>query len=337
MTKKIIVFIATLLFCGVVAAQNQNEHEEFLNAQFLILEEVQPLTQAERDQMKSIFYEEIAESGIQDFAFNMAMSATLKDIEYYKHYYKDAIAKRAWVLYHEDLFFYEEEMELAESTLESVKPDLKELSEQLALVELYFFATPFDIYDIKADVRFRYEKNISDIYIRSDSKGTSYNLGLVLQNREQLNLSMQQIDAIVDAAQEIKTLSDDGSIDELSNNCWLFEREFIIDALSEEQVSEFVIIRYSDDAAKYAIETWKEGKAYQIEYGNDSIAVLDDLFYYQINKLIIQYIYYDDKEKMKEMLDFWYKEAYPQFLRQLVAERRRREAEEIDEKDYFKF
>ncbi|MCL2072338.1 MAG: hypothetical protein FWH18_00295 [Marinilabiliaceae bacterium] len=174
MKQTIFVFIATLLFCGVVAAQNQNEHEGFLNAQFLILDEVQPLTQVEREQMKNIFYEEIAESGFRNIAFNIAMSKTLENPDYYLVYFQDEIAKRAWTIYHEDLGYYLEEMELNDSTLESISGHLKERSENLALVEMYFLGIPEDLFAVKEDVKLKYEKQISDVYIRNDSKGASY-------------------------------------------------------------------------------------------------------------------------------------------------------------------
>ncbi|MCL2073816.1 MAG: hypothetical protein FWH18_07845 [Marinilabiliaceae bacterium] len=180
------------------------------------------------------------------------------------------------------------------------------------------------------------KKNISDIYIRNDSKGTSYNLGLVLQNRETLSLDAAQIDAIVDAAQNIKELSADGTIDELRNNCWLYEREFIMQILNEEQVGDFAMLRYKDEAVEYTIKMWKEGMSYNIEV-EDSIAVLNQIFHYQVNKIKIQYIYQDDDEQLREMEDFWYREAYPRFLSQLMAERRRRQAEDVDDKDVFRF
>jgi hypothetical protein len=89
MLKKLISLFATLLFFGVVAAQNQNDIQEFLNNQFLILEQVQPLTQAERERMESIFHREFADSGNRDIAFNTAMSRTLESLDYYEHYWSD--------------------------------------------------------------------------------------------------------------------------------------------------------------------------------------------------------------------------------------------------------
>jgi len=60
MTKKVFIFFVMLLLYGVITAQSQNDNRQFLNAQFLILDEVQPLTLEERETMESIFYEEPA-------------------------------------------------------------------------------------------------------------------------------------------------------------------------------------------------------------------------------------------------------------------------------------
>jgi len=53
------------------------------------------------------------------------MSKTLSNIEYYKSYYRDEIAKRAWSLYNDDLSFYRKKMELDKSALDSIKEPAK--------------------------------------------------------------------------------------------------------------------------------------------------------------------------------------------------------------------
>jgi hypothetical protein len=141
----------------------------------------------------------------------------------------------------------------------------------------------------------------------------------------------------VSAAFHIRELIADGDICDLINNGWLFERQFIMQILTEEQVGDFAVIRYTDEAVRYALDMWNEGKLYEIEYGNDSIKVLNELFNYRVNKLKIQYIHLDDKEKMLETENFWYREAYPKFLSQVMTERRRRQFEVEDDRDNLRF
>ena len=337
MKKTLISFFAILLFCGVVAAQNQNENEEFLNAQFLILEQVQPLTQLERERMDSIFQAEFAVFEIRDIAFNIAMNKSLENPEYYTHYYKDEIAKRAYLLYNDDLAYFRHKMRLNENSLESIKPLLKERSEEMALWEVFAFAFSDDFFYSKEAIKDMFDIEISFVYMKNESKGVSYDLGLALQNSLMLNLSEQQIDEIVSASQSIKELIDNEIITDRNNNRWLYEREYIMETLNEVQIGDFAIIRSTDEAARFAVNLWNEGKLYEIEYEGDSIQVLNELFNYQVNKLKIRYIYYHDKVGMQEMLDFWYKEAYPRFLRLLAAELRRRQAEEINDKGELRF
>jgi len=337
MKKKTITFFAMLLFCGVVAAQNQNDNQNFLNTQFLILDQVQPLTQAERQKIDSIFNAEYAVTGFQDVAFNMAMSKTLSNLDYYKSYYRDALAKRAWVLYNDDLTYHRQKMGLKESSLDSIKPYLRERSREIALCEVRFFASSSARDAAKEIIRQQYRNKISSFYIKNESKGASYNLGLVLQNRERLNLSEAQIDSIVAAAQIIKKLSADSVITKKKNNRWLYERKFIMQFLQEEQVSDFVVIRNRDNALSYAQKIWNEAKSLNLNYEYDSVKVVQDVFSYRVNLAKIRYIYHDDKKKMQEMEDFLYKETYPKILRQLGVERRRQQGEEADDKNKLKF
>jgi len=336
MKRKTITFFVTLLFCGVVTAQNQNDNQNFLNIQFLILDQVQPLTQAERQKIDSIFNVEYAVSGFRDVAFNIAMSRTLSNLDYYKSYYKDALAKRAWILYNDDLIYHRQKMGLKESSIDSIKPHLRERSREIALCEVRFFASSSARDNAKSIIRQKYRDKISGVYIKNESKGASYNLGLVLQNRERLKLSEAQVDSIVAAAQIIKKLSADSIITKQKNNRWLYERKFIMQFLNEEQVADFAVIRNSDNALNYAKKIWEDAKSLKMDYEYDSVKVVQEVFSYRVNVAKIRYIYHDDKKKMQEMEDFLYKETYPKILRQLGVERRRQQAEEADDKNKLK-
>ncbi|MDR2510948.1 MAG: hypothetical protein LBC89_00465 [Bacteroidales bacterium] len=337
MTKKMITFLTTLLFCGVVATQNQNDNQGFLDAQFLILDHVQPLTQAERQKIDSIFNVEYAVFPFQNIAFNMAMSQTLSNLNYYKSYYRDEVAKRAWLVYNDDLLYYRQQMQLTEESLDSIKPHLRERGEEIALCELRFFALPAARDTAKEQIKQNYRNKISNIYIKNESIGASYNLGLVLKNREQLNLSEEQIDSIVAAAQIIKQLSADGVITSKKNNRWLYERQFIMQFLNEEQAGKFAVIRNSDNALGYAQKIWEEAKSLQLDYEYDSVQVVQEVFSYQVNKAKIRYIYQNNKKKMQEMEDFLYKETYPRILKQLGVERRKQQSEEDRDKNNLRF
>ena len=335
MKRKTMTFLATLLIFGVVAAQNQNDEQDFLNSQFLILDQVQPLTQAEREQITDIFDAEYAISGFRDFAFNMAMSQTLSNLDYYRNYYSDALEKRAWALYNDNLTYHRQK--IGESSLDLIKPLLMERSREFALCELRFFASPSERDAAKEQIRQKYRKEISDVYIKNESKGASYNLGLVLQNRERLKLSETQIDSIVAAAQIIKKLSADSVITKKKNNRWLYERQFIMKFLTEEQVSDFTVIRNSKNALSYAQKIWEEVKSLKLDYEYDSVKVVQKVFNYQVNKSKIKYIYHDNPKKMKEMEDFLYKNSYPAILKQLGVERRKQRIEEAEDKDKITF
>jgi len=330
MRKNLIVFSVILLFCGVITAQNQNQ--EFLNAQFLILDEVQQLMQAERDSMTIIFYEEFSISGIQDIAFNKAMLKTLTNFEYFEHYYSDVVANKKQFLYDYDLVFYSQKMGLDDVSLGIIKPQLSKRAKELAICEACLIAYPELIEDCKEEVIEDYFDEISAVYIENVLKEASNDIRLVLQNRDWLNLSGSQIDSIVVAAQIIKKLTAENIISQKENNCWILEREFILQNLNEHQKSDFAFMRHAYYALNYSNNLWAEGKVYRMDFEYDSVQVLEDLFGYQVKWASLQYIYYDEKEKMKVMEDSLYKDSYPEFLTKLATERRKRNNEEEDDK-----
>jgi len=202
-TKRIILNFVILLFFGVITAQNQNDNQAFLNAQFLILEQVKPLTPTERQQMESFFHAEFAVSGSQEIAFNMAMSKTLTNLDFYEHYYKETIAKRAQILYNDDLIYHGQKRGLNQTSLDDIMPYLLERSKEIALYELRYFAFPTERSTAIKQIRQKYSNGINDVYIRNEARGASFNLGLVLQNRERLNLTDSQVDSIVAATHKI--------------------------------------------------------------------------------------------------------------------------------------
>jgi hypothetical protein len=210
-------------------------------------------------------------------------------------------------------------------------------SKEIALWEVCLFAYPDELFTGKQYIRQKYNKSISDVYIKNESRGTSYNLGLVLQNREKLKLSDAQIDSVVTSAQTIKKLSADGVITYKKNNRWLYERNFIMKFLSDEQVGDFAVIRNSNYASTYANKIWQEAKNYHIDFEYDSEEVVKEVFNYQVNKSKIQYIYHGNQKKIQEMENFLYKNSYPKILKHLAVERRKKYIEELEDKENLKF
>jgi len=329
-----ISFLLMLVFSGAITAQSQNDNQEFLNAQFLILDKVQPLTLEERDYMERIFYEEFAISSNQEVAFKMAMSKALKSIEYFESYYSEEIDVRTKELFDEDLVFYSKKMGLDDASLEEIKPHLNVRSRYFAIFEVCLFAYPETIIDAKEEISAMYYKKISDVYIKKELKEASYDFRLLFLYREFLELENEQIDSIVIASQIIKQLTAESVITQKENNSWLYERSFIMEILVEEQVFDFVVFRNADYALNYAEKMWNEGKSYQMESKYDSVQIVKELFGYQTNWAAIQYIYHDEKEKIREKEEFLYEVAYPEFLKQLAVERRKRGTEE--DEDLFK-
>ena len=328
LSKKIIVLFAMFLFYGALTAQNQ----QFLNAQFLILDQVQPLTQAERVNIGSVFNAEFAISGSQSIAFNLAMLQTLTNFEYFEHYYSDAITARAQVLYNEDLIYYTQTMGLSSIILLKIKQNLLKRARELAICEVCLLAYPDIIDDCKDEIKEDYFDDISVSYISDVIAYSSIDLGLALQYRDWLGLGVAQVDSIFVAVQTINQLTAKGTITEKENNIWLYERDFIMKILDEEQVKDFTFIRHAGYAYNYANTMWNEGKSYKMDSKFDSVKVVTELYYYRANWAFIQYAYRDNKDLLREKEGSLNNYAYPEFLTQLVSERRKRENEEEDKK-----
>ena len=324
-----------LLFCGVITAQNQNQ--QFLNAQFLILNQIQPLTQDEKDRISDIFNDEFAESNNQAEAFKFAMSCTLEEMEYYESYYSTEISSRALFLYNFDLKYYKRLLQNDETELELIKPILMERSQELALYEMRVFAYPDILLTIKEMIKEKYFESLSAVYLPSVIAEASHDLCLALQLRTRLELEGPQIDSLVFASYAIKQLAVKGIINQRDNNCWIYERDFILDILDDEQATHFAFALYSDYAMDYAHQMWEEGKSFKMTSEYDSVQVIKELHEYRANWALYQYIYRDDKEAMRDTEVAVNKYLYPDFLTQLMAKRRKQEAVEIDYRNYLVF
>ncbi|MDR3328417.1 MAG: hypothetical protein LBT04_10005 [Prevotellaceae bacterium] len=183
-------------------------------------------------------------------------------------------------------------------------------------------------------VRDKYRKRISQVTMKNDSKGATYNLGLVLETRERLNLTDAQVDSVVSAAQQIKALQKSGEITKEKNNRWEYERTYIMQILDEAQLGDFLAIRNYDYALSVAQRPWKEMRQYDVAFEYDSVATVRQIIVYQLNKNRLQYIYKGNDAMLKEMEDYLYRTAYPPALKQLrVAKQQRNNNQEATEQN----
>lgn len=326
MKNKILIMTMSVFYTMCLLGQNETARN-YLDTQLAVLESIQALTVQEKQQFDNIFWEKWQEHEQKEIAFHEAMCETLTTEEHFKQYFKDDIDKRSWVIMNDDLIYFRQKQKLPESSITKIKPLLQQRSKETAYCEYRYFTDSQKRSDAIADVRNQYHDRISNVTIRNNSSGASHNLGLVLENREKLNLSQQQVDSIVVAAQAIRRLTKAGEITREKNNCWLYERKFIMEHLREEQVIEFLYIRNFDHAKKNAEKIWAEMKEYNISSEYDSISTTEEIIEYQLAKESIKYIYMDNAEELKELNNELYAEAYPEILKHLNVEKREKSSQ----------
>jgi len=337
MTNKIFIITVLAFSTMCLSAQDRQEASTYLDAQTEVLNNIRPLQTHEKQQFDSIFWVQWEEHGRSEIALHEAMCGALTVAQYFRQYFKDQIDKRAWVIFNDDINYFKQRQKLPERSLEKIKPILQERSKETAYCEYRFFTDSKKRADAITAVRDKYRESISKVTIKDNSSGASYNLGLVLENRETLNLSDKQIDSIVAAVQQIRQLSKNGVITREKNNRWEYERIFIIQHLNEEQVGGFVNIRNFDYAKSYAEKMWKDMDDYNISFEYNKEEIITEIIMYQLSKERIKYVYKDDPERLKELDDYLYKTSYPKSLKHLRVEKRKKNSQEAEEKDLLIF
>lgn len=335
--KIILLLVAAFLGCQLFA-QSKEQNQSFFNEQIQKLELIKPLLPKEKKKLSTSFWNELnTNESDNKNAFNIAMSKTLSDSTYFKEYFKDDLSKRALLIFQDDYNYYKQNMKLSTKSLLKIKPVLQRRSEEYAYCEIRYLALPNERFKEKEKIKAKYRTNIMDTSMKEDSKGATYNLRLVLENRDKLKLSKNQIDSIVAGAQQIKTLEKQGIITQEKGNRWEYERKIIINALNEEQVNQFVVIRSAAYSLTNAQKAWKEMKELNISFEYDSVRVVREIYNYNISKEKIKYIYKDEPDKLKELDDYLYKAAYPKALKHLRVEKRKNNNQESNDKNTLTF
>lgn len=337
MTKKILIFTAFFLCVGIVSAQNKNAAKAYLNEQKTVLNSIEALSSETEQQFDSIFWAKWEGHKKMKIAFHEAMCGMLTKAKYYNQYFKDELEQRAWVILNDDLIYFKQTQKLSNNSLTAIKPLLEQRSKETAYAEYRFFTNSKKRSEAIGKIREKYRERISQVTMKNNSRGATYNLGLVLENRERLNLTNAQVDSIVAAAQRVKALQKNGKITKEKNNRWEYERTYIMQFLDETQVSDFLAIRNYDYALGYAKRSWKEMQDYDIAFEYDSVATVQQITVYQLNKNKIQYIYKDNPDQMKEMDDYLYRTSYPVALKQLRVAKRQRNNQETNEQNELVF
>lgn len=331
MKKKSVIITTAILFAQLVIAQNSNS--VFLQTQIAKLNAIQPLSTLQIQKIDSTYWKELEKIENEQIAFNYTISKMLTNEIYFSQYFQDEIAKRAWVIYQDDINYYQNTVKLSLNSLNEIKPILKTRSEEIALCEVRYFENQTKRNEEKEKISEKYNNQLSAVTLKNKSIGATYNLGLVLENRERLKLSDVQVDSIVSSALQINTLSKNGIITKEKNNRWEYERQYILKFLNEEQVSDFLTIRNLDYAKSYAEKQWKEMQEYNISFEYDSTKTIQEIIVYQLNKEKLKYVYKDEPDKLKELDDYLYKTSYPKALKHLRIEKRKRTSQEATEKN----
>lgn len=336
-TKFIVVFF--LLCASLISAQNKKKEEarKYFATQIEVLDNIQKLDAVEKQKLDSIFWAKWEGHKKNNIAFHEAMCGTLTKKKYFNQYFKDELEQRAWVILNDDLAYFRQEQKLSKKSIDGIMPILQQRSKETAYCEYRFFTNSNKRRTEIAKVRDKYREQISLITLKNNSKGASYNLGLVLENKEKLNLTEAQVDSIVAGVQYVKAMQKSGEITKEKNNRWEYERKYIMHNLNENQVSDFLAIRNYDYALGYAQRSWSDMQKYDIAFEYDSAGVANEIINYQLNKRKIQYVYKDEPDKLKEMDDYLYKHSFPKALRQLRVEKRKQNNQEATEKDGLTF
>jgi hypothetical protein len=289
------VFIIGLLLSAICVkgqTSEQNHHRAYFNAQIAVLNSIDTLSNAQIQKLDSIFFAEMKKTDSRSVSFNIAMSKTLAKKRFFSRFYSEELAKRAYSLYQDDLNYYRLSMNLSDSSVNAMKPILRRRSREIALNEVIYFANPAKRYAQRDSIRAKYNPEVANITLKKESKGATYNLGLVLENRQRLNLSENQVDSIISAVKKIKKLSKERVITKEKNNRWEYERSYIMQFLTEEQVSDFVVIRSGNYALKFARERWQEMEEYEIAFEYDSLN-------FAFSKNLVNFTKFSQKKKRK--------------------------------------
>lgn len=332
--KKSNLFLVILLFSTrFLYAERDQEVSVYLTSQKLILNKIDSINPETTRMFDSIFWAKWDTHQNTKVAFHEAMCSTLSKSEYYYKYFKEDIEQRAWVILNDDLNYYKNSQKLSESSINSIKPFLEQRSKEIAFIENRYFTNSTNRAEAIKNVQDTYRDKISQITLKNNSSGASYNLGLVLENRKKLKLTEIQVDSIISASLQVLALQQNGVITKEKNNRWEYERKFILKFLNEEQVSDFLSIRNFDYANDFAKKRWKEIEENNIAFEYDSTQVINEIIAYQLNKEKIKYIYKEDSEKQKEMDDYLYKNSYPKALKHLRIEKRKNTNQDVKDKD----
>lgn len=179
-------------------------------------------------------------------------------------------------------------------------------------------------------IRNKYKDKMSAAVMKSNFSALPANLRIVLQNKEELQLSKVQIDSLLKDASAIKRHERKGDISRKKSNRWLYERNSIMKHLTESQVEKFVELRSSDYIYNKAQKIWAELKSNNLGYKYDSAEVIKNVYHYNMDREKIKYLYRDNSKKQVEMDEYLYKNRYPAELKHLQVEKRRRNGIEKD-------
>lgn len=281
------------------------EGTDYINNKIALLDSIKALTQQQKNDLKKNFLS-LCYKRDKSYAdnFNDAMHQVIPDTLYYAEIYRDEIGRVAASNYSMAITTLVSKNKSTKDGMHFLEPIVLEKEKKLATINYaypYFSKSKESM--IQSTTRY-YDSLIGIALMQDGSVQDGSKFSLAVKNRQKLGLNQTQVDTMLAKVILLVQLKSDYAAKNPDQkfNVKVYECEQLPNILTAEQYNELLVINNRDKALKWAKGDWAELQKRQLTEGLDSAKTVHQIYSYDLNRLIINERYENDKAQLTTAL-----------------------------------
>jgi hypothetical protein len=278
----------------------------FIKSKLDTLNRIKPLSEKEQSAIKNDFSNLCYKSPDKSFAdnFHQVLHEHITDTAYYAALHRKEIDKQTAVYAHRDARNLTRKQKLSKEDFDKVLPVFFDKERAIAT---YHFAMPeFSNRRERAIVTTvqYYDSIVRATLVKKEDNLPKSRFADAVKYRRELGLSQAQVDTLIARADSVGKMRKAFIAKNAGGNFSTldFECDQMLRILTEDQYNRLLMKKHSRPAMKWAQEDWAQLKEKGVADGYDSSTVVNQIYNFNIAKLVAKSKYENDREKRAEIL-----------------------------------
>ncbi|NDW17974.1 hypothetical protein D0T53_03460 [Dysgonomonas sp. 216] len=295
-------FALVALYDSLITENNlKAKSVSFINEKIEYLDQIKPLSQSQKQKLAKLFLDKCKDNRLSyGDALRLVLPKIVNDTIYYARLYAPEIKLQMLA----EVNAYPLKNDFPFEALRTLRPILQKYIHQLVTVDYASPGADRDKIALVKSINEHYMPIIDSLKVRYGFFKPVTLFTSAVRLRKTLKLDENQIDKLLVKAAELEKIKTDYTMknpDDVYNSAD-YSHKNLSSILTEEQYRTLLQLRFQKKAEANCVQSWHEIKQYGVTTQADSVQVNNSLYFYHLDKFVINTLYQDKPEMKTEKL-----------------------------------